>query len=125
MKKRSIILLIAAIIGLLITFYLWSYTSGAVSNTSSGAEALGAAIAMRMAQPMMLMFTLSTIFCVVAWLFKIRWAALVAGILYAVSMALLPAWAMFPIIPMILSFIGYARMGKANKEPKTEEKTQN
>ena len=121
MKKRSIILLIAAILGVLITFYLWNYLSDAVSNTSSGAEALGAAFAMRMAQPMVLTFTLSTVFCVIAWLFSIRWAALVAGILYAVSMTQLPAWAMFPVIPMILSFIGYARMGKAKKEAKNDE----
>ena len=121
MKKRSIILLIAAILGVLITFYLWNYLSSAVSNTSSSAEALGAAFAMRMAQPMVLMFTLSTVFCVIAWLFNIRWAALVAGILYAVSMTQLPAWAMFPAIPMILSFIGYARMGKAKKETKNDD----
>lgn len=41
---------------------------------------------------------------------KLRWAALVAGILYAVSILLIFIFGIFVIIQMILCFVAFSKM---------------
>ena len=113
-KKRSKLLLVAAIISVLCLAYTWNYISGAsagLSSTNAG-TATGTAIAISMVMPHMALATLGTIFCCLGWLINARWAALVAGILFAVALVLMFPWFYFVIIQMILCFIAYAKMEK-------------
>lgn len=112
--KRSKLLLIAAIIGTAYGVYLVSYFFGAV-DSSSGSEQIGAGIATALVMPHMAFVWLAIIFNWLGFFLKAKWAALVAGILYAVSMVLFFVYAMFVIVEMILCFVGYAKMKKATK----------
>ncbi len=112
--KKSKLLLIAAIIGSLYVVYLISYFTGVNTDTSSSSEALGAALATAMVAPHMVLTGIAVIFNWLSFCLKARWAALTAGILYAVAMVLFIAYFMFVIIEMILCFIAYAKMKKVN-----------
>lgn len=113
--KRPVILLIAAILGIALCVYTWSYMHGSMSRVSGmqSAEAVGTSIGVALATPHAVLATLATVFCCLGWLFKLRWSALVAGILYAVSMVLMLPWFYLVLVQMILCFIGYSRMKKA------------
>ncbi len=113
--KRSKLLLAAAILSTLYTLYLIVYFSGAIGG-SGGAEALGAGIATAVVMPHMVVVGIATVFNWVAWALRARWAALTAGILYAVSMVLMFMYAMFVIVQTIFCFIAFARM--KNRKPK-------
>lgn len=112
--KRSKLLLIAAIIGTAYAIYLVSYFSGAVVD-STGSDQLGAGIATALVMPHMAFVWLAVIFNWLSFALKAKWAALVAGILYAVAIVLFFMYFMFVVVEMILCFIGYAKMKKANK----------
>ena len=109
--KRSKLLLVAAIIGTAYAIYLVCYFAGAVSD-SSGSEQIGAGLAAALVMPHMAFTWLAVIFNWLGFVLKLRWAALVAGILYAVAMILFFVYFMFVIVEMILCFIGYAKMKK-------------
>ncbi|MDO4198445.1 MAG: hypothetical protein Q4D13_05605 [Erysipelotrichaceae bacterium] len=109
--KRNVLLLISAIIGTIYGIYLIAYFTGAVSG-SSGTEQAGAALAGVLVMPHMAMVWIALIFNWLGYIFKLRWAALVAGILYAVSMVLFFVYFMFVVVEMILCFIAYAKMKK-------------
>ncbi len=113
--KRPVILMIAAIIGIALCAYTWSYMNGSMSNTANmeSAEAVGTSIAVALAMPHAVLATLATLFCCLGWLFRMRWAALVAGILYAVAMVLMLPWFYLVLVQMILCFVGYSKMKKA------------
>lgn len=112
--KRPVILLIAAIIGIALCAYTWSYMSNSMNSISDmdSASAAGTSIGVALALPHTVLATLATVFCCLAWLFKMRWSALVAGILYAVAMALMLPWFYLVVVQMILCFIGYSKMKK-------------
>ena len=112
--KRKITLLIAALLGTAYLIYLFTYFGGIGAGTDS-AEAVGAGVAVALALPHMLFVGLAVIFNWLGWLMKLRWSALVAGILYAVSMLMMIIYAPFVLIQMILCFVGFARM-----KPKAE-----
>ncbi len=109
--KRSKLLLIAAIIGTAYAIYLVTYFAGAAS-TGGGTEQAGAALATLLVMPHMAVVWISVIFNWLGFFLKAKWAALTAGILYAVSIALFFAYFMFVIIEMILCFVAYAKMKK-------------
>ena len=109
--KRSKLLLIAAIIGTAYAVYLVSYFLNGTS-TGSQAEQAGAAIATILVMPHMAVTWIAVIFNWLGFALKAKWAALVAGILYAVAMVLFFAYFMFVIIEMVLCFIAYAKMKK-------------
>ncbi len=85
--KKSKLLLAAGIIGTLYLIYLISYFTNAVSSTD-GAEAIGAGIATALVMPHMVCVIIAVIFNWLGWAFKARWGALVAGIMYAVSIGI-------------------------------------
>ncbi len=114
--KRSKLLLIAGIIGTLYVIYLISYFGGA-STSGDSAEAAGAAIASLLVAPHMVLTGIGVIFNWIGFGLKARWAALVAGILYAVAMVLFPMYFMFVLIEMILCFVAFAKMKKAKVQP--------
>ncbi len=110
--KKSKLLLIAAIIGSLYVVYLISYFTGVNSDAATSSESLGAALATALVAPHMVITGIAVIFNWLGFCLKARWAALTAGILYAVAMVVFVAYFMFVIIEMVLCFIAFAKMKK-------------
>ena len=91
--------------------------SGCKSKSSStGAEQIGAGLATALVMPHMAFVWLALIFNWLGYFLKLRWAALVAGILYAVAMLAFFIYFMFVIVEMILCFVAFAKMGKKHEE---------
>lgn len=109
--RRSVSTLIATVVAVMVLVYIHNYVSGAVSGASSSAAGLGAALGAALSMPYQLALGLGAVFSGVAFVAVQRWAALTGAILFAVSMVLLPAWLLFSVVPTVLGFIGYARMG--------------
>ncbi len=108
--KRSKLLLVSGVIGTLYLIYLIVYFSGTLSSASGGAETLGAGIATALVAPHMVCVGVAVIFNWLGWALKARWAALVAGILFAVSIVCMFLYAVFVIVEMILCFVAFAKM---------------
>ena len=117
--KRKKLLLVAAILSTAYVIYLISYFSGAVSSTS-GMESLGAGLASAIVAPHMVCVGIGAVFNWLAWAMRLRWAALVAGILYAVSMVLMFLYALFVLLQMIFCFVSFATMKKKPSDPVPE-----
>lgn len=115
-KKKSVLLLIAAALGIIYAVYIVSYFTGANSSTGDTAEAIGAGIATALVMPHMVCACLAAVFNVIGWAMSHRGFALTGGILYAVAAAMFPVYAMFVIVQAVLSFIGFAKLKKANSE---------
>lgn len=107
--KKSKLLLASGIIGSLYLIFLISHFSGSISSTD-GAEAVGAAFAAALVTPHMVCVGIAVIFNWLGWALKARWAALVAGIMYAVSMVCMFIYAMFVVLEMIFCFVAFAKM---------------
>ncbi|MEY8364086.1 hypothetical protein AALA22_00360 [Anaerovoracaceae bacterium 41-7] len=107
--KKSKLLLAAAILGAAYFIYLISYFTGAI-----GEEAVSGTIATALVTPHMICVGIAAIFNWIGWAMSVRWGALVAGILYAVSIVLMPIYFMFVIIQMILCFVGFAKLKQKN-----------
>ena len=112
MKKRNVLLLIAAILGSAYLIYLVSYMAGAPMDTGNSAADAGTAIAMMMIMPHALLTGLAVIFNWVGWALSKRWAALTAGILYAVAILMMYIYFMFVVVEMVLCFVAFAQLGK-------------
>lgn len=115
-KKRSWALLISALLGVAYSIYIVSYFSGAVTGTQTGSEAVGGAIATALVTPHMICVVIAAIFNSIAALANKRGFALVGAILYCVAAVMFLMYAPFVLPSIILSFIGYARLGKINKK---------
>ena len=114
---KSRLLLIALALGLAYGIYSLYYWGGAVSASSeSSAEAAGAAIATVLVMPHLVCTLIAVIFNALGFFLSKPAFALVAGILYAVAMVLFPTYFFFVIVQMILCFVAYALMKKAQKE---------
>ncbi len=109
-QKKSVLLLISAILGILYAIYIVSYFAGAPSNAGGAAEAVGVGIATAIVMPHMVCAVLAAIFNVLGWALSSKGFALTGAILYAVAAVLFPLYAMFVLIQMILSFIGFTRL---------------
>ena len=107
--KRSKLLLASAIIGTAYLIYLIVYFSGGIVS-SEGSEAIGAGLAAALVTPHMVCVGIAAIFNWLGWGLKARWAALVAGIMYAVSMVFMFMYAMFVVLEMIFCFVAFAKM---------------
>ena len=113
--KRSKLLLAAGIIGTLYLIYLISHFSNAMVS-SDEAEAIGAGLATALVMPHMVCVGIAVIFNWLGWVMKARWAALVAGIMYAVSIVCMFMYALFVVLEMIFCFVAY---GKMKNQPET------
>ena len=113
-KKKSVLLLISAILGVLYAIFIVTYFAGVGSGADGAAEAIGAGIARMLVMPHMICAVLAAIFNVLGWGMSSRGFSLTGAILYAVAAVLFPVYAMFVLIQMILSFIGFARLKKLN-----------
>ena len=115
--KKSKLLLASAIIGTLYLIYLIIYFTGSISS-SDGAEAIGAGIAAALVMPHMVCVGVAVLFNWIGWALKARWAALTAGIVYAVSMVCMFLYAIFVVLEMIFCFVAFAKMkNKAQTTP--------
>lgn len=119
-KKKSVLLLVSAVIGILYILYSISYWTGANIESTDTATAIGAGIATALVFPHLICAGLAMIFNTLGWAMSHRGFALTAGILYAVSMILFPPYFMFVIIETVLCFIGFARLKKLNEPEKSE-----
>ena len=118
--KRSKLLLVSGIIGALYVIYLISYFGDAVGS-SEGMEAVSAGIATVLVMPHAVLVGIAVIFNWVGFALSARWGALTAGILYAVSMLLMPIYFMFVLIEMILCFVAFSKMKKASEQPNKQD----
>lgn len=119
MKKRNVLLLVAAVIGSAYLIYLISYMAGAPTSTGNSAKDAGTALAMMLIMPHALLTGLAVIFNWIGWATNKRWGALTAGILYAVAILLMFAYFMFVVVEMILCFVAFAQMGNAAGDTQT------
>ena len=115
-KKRSVALTISAILGVIYSIYIISYFSKAMLGSGSTAEAVGGALATALVTPHMVCAVIGAIFNVIAAIGNKRAFALVGAILYCVGAVIFLLYAAFLIPSIILSFVGYARLKKINKE---------
>ena len=113
-KNKHVLLLISAILGVLYAIFIVTYFAGVGSGADGAAEAIGAGIATMLVMPHMICAVLAAIFNVLGWGMSSRGFSLTGAILYAVAAVLFPVYAMFVLIQMILSFIGFARLKKLN-----------
>lgn len=111
--KRSKLLLVSGILGTLYVIYLIAYFSGAVTKSGDSSEQIGGALATMLVAPHMVVTGIAVIFNWLGFALKAKWAALTAGILYAVAMVLFIMYFMFVIVEMILCFVAYGKMKKA------------
>lgn len=110
--KKNKCLLIAAVIGTAYLVYVISHFAGAVTG-SDATRAAGGALASMIVAPHVIATLVAVIFNWIGFAMNARWAALTAAILYAVALVLFALYFMFVIVEMILCFVGYAQMKKA------------
>lgn len=112
-RKRSIPLLISAILGVAYAIYIIVYFGSVGSNAQNVSEAIGTGIATALVLPHIICTVIAVIFNILAWALNKKAFALVAGILYAVAAVLFFLYALFVIVQMILCFVGFAKLRKA------------
>lgn len=112
MKKHPVSLLIGGIIAALMLFFLFDFLSSKLNEaeTMETAESIGTMLGLTYMLPFRALLIGGTLFCWLAYLFSMRWAAIVAGVLFAVAIVVLPGWLYLPIVPMILCFVGAAKL---------------
>ena len=108
--KKSKLLLTAGLIGTAYLIYLITYFTGGIAASESAGEAIGAGLATAVVMPHMVCVAVAALFIWLVWALKARWAALVAGIMYAVSMLCMFVYAMFVVLEMIFCFVAFAKM---------------
>lgn len=112
MQKRSVLLLIAAILGAAYLVYSIVYWGGVNSAEASTAEAIGAGIATALVLPHLICTGIALLFNILGWAMRHRGFALTAGILYSVAILLFAVYFMFVVIEAALCYIAFARMKK-------------
>ncbi len=113
--KKSKLLLVAAILSSLYAIYIVCYFFGTTAS-SQGMEALGAGLATAIVMPHMVCVCVAVIFNWLGWAMKARWAALVAGILYAVAIVCFFLYGLFVALQMILCFVAFAKMKEKSQQ---------
>ncbi|MDR1774041.1 MAG: hypothetical protein LBR30_04155 [Clostridioides sp.] len=109
--KKSKLLLISSILGVLYVIYIVCYFGGVVGNTSqSDAEMVGSTVATMLVLPHIFLTLLAVIFNIIGYCKNGRGFTLTAAILYAVAGFIFIMYAMFVLPSMILSFVGYAKL---------------
>ena len=109
-KKLSKTLLVSLIIGVLYLIYSAWYWSGAAGSGTNTAEQIGAGLATVLVMPHLVMTALAVIFNALGLFMRKRGFALTGAILYTVALVLFPAYFMFVIVEMILSYVEFAKM---------------
>lgn len=120
MNKRSVLLLIALVIGVVyLASLIATYGEGGQKLSTDAetpeetGEALGTAVGLLLLLPHLALVLLAVIFNAIGWIGKFRWAALTAAILYTVGGVLGLVRIIFLIVPMVLCYVAY---GKSKSE---------
>ena len=111
-RKRSIPLIISAVLGVWYSIYITVHFGGIMFGSSSVAELAGGAIATALVTPHMVCVVVAAIFNTVACFTNKPGFALVGGILYSVGAVVFLLYALFVVPSIILSFVGYAQLKK-------------
>lgn len=105
-------MLVSSVLSTIYLIYIVTYFFNLMSSSSNGTEAVGAGLASFIVAPHIFIVLLGVIFNWIGWGMNKRWAALVAGILYSVSIFFMILYAIFVIVQVVLCFVGYAKMKK-------------
>lgn len=115
-QKKNKLLLISMILTGLYLIYIIAYFGGILANTGVDSyEYVGGAIASALVFPHLICVFIGFIFNCLAFFMNKRAFALVAGILYAVSMVLFMIYFLFILVQMILCFVAFAKMPKSKE----------
>ena len=117
--KKSKLLLAAGILGTCYLLYLVVYFAGDLISPSSATDVIASGLATALVTPHMVCVGVAVVFNWLGWALKAPWAALVAGILYAVSMVCMFLYALFVALQMIFCFVAFARMKHSQTRPVT------
>jgi hypothetical protein len=120
LNQRSKILFMSACIGLFYIVYLIIHFYTGVTTTTV-AKQIGASIATALVTPHIIIISLAVIFNWLGVFMKKNWAALVSAILYCVGGLVFILYILFVIPMIVLSFVGYAKQKKLNKDGVTAE----
>lgn len=115
-KKRSVLLLISAILGVLYLLYSIVYWAGVNTGSGDTSEAIGVGIATVLVMPHLICTGIAVIFNILGWVMNHRGFALTGAILYAVAMVLFLSYFMFVVAEMVLSFVGFAKLKTINTQ---------
>lgn len=110
--KKSKLLLVSSILSSIYLLYLIYHFIGGILESTETTSIIAGSVATFIVAPHMLFVALSLLFNWIGWAMNLRWAALVSGILYVISIILMFIYTPFVIIQMILSFVAYSRMMK-------------
>lgn len=110
--KLNVLLFISFILTLLYLAYTLIVWVGTMMNSSSEAIALGAGLAIIFVFPHYLLTFMGFIFNGLGLFLNKRGFALTGAILYSVAILILPIYFIFILVPMILSYIGFAQIKK-------------
>lgn len=110
-KKKSILLLIAMVLGVAYLIYIITYFSGAF-NGGTDSDVIAAGLATVLVGPHIVATAIAVLFNALGYFLHKRGFALTGGILYIVAGVLFIPYIFFVVIQAILSFIGYAKMQK-------------
>ena len=108
--KKNKLLLSSAILGTIYLFFLVSHFIGGTLTSENLSDTLAGSIATFIIAPHMVLIVLSVIFNWIGWAANLIWAALVAGILYSVSILAMPLYFPFVILQLTFSFIAFSKM---------------
>jgi len=114
-RRRSTVLLIGCIVASLCLLYVLAYMfhlTGSAMRTDSAAEGVAGMLVTAMAVPYAIACGVGTLFAWLGWAMQKRPFALVAAVLFAVSMILMIPWFMFSVVQCALCFVAFARMKK-------------
>lgn len=117
------ITLFSALVGTLalgIEFIIFSKDVFALLNNADVYTAVGVGIGVYMLLPHFAIFLLACIFNWLGYGTKLRGFTLTAGILYCIALLLALNKAAFVIIPLVLSFVGFAKQATINDLPATD-----
>ena len=119
MKKRSLALLLALIIGIGYFGFCSRHFFGATVESAESGEAaafIGTALASALVAPHIALGWIAAVLNLAAFLGNSRGCAMAAFILYSISAVLFFMYAPFVVPEIILSIIGYVRLKKINEK---------
>lgn len=118
-EKKSVLLIIAAVLGvayMAYSFWYWLGGGAAAAVGSGSASELGGALALALVTPHLVVACIAVIFNLLALFMNSPAFSLVAGILYAVSILLFFAYFMFVTVQMVLCFVAFVKLRSAKRE---------
>lgn len=108
--KRSKLLLVSGILSTIYLVYLINRFLGGIFRSEDLASILGSGIASILIMPHILALVIGVIFNWIGWIAKLKWTALVSGIMYAIAMVTMFIYSPFVVVQMIFCFIAFSKM---------------